>query len=59
MTINVLRLLLYPFVKKEENCDDKNARGRPRWMYSEQEAADLARGHIFMWEALPIKIWIR
>jgi hypothetical protein len=40
-------------------CDGKRARGRPRWMYGEQEAADLARGGMHRWEALDREIWKR
>ena len=39
------------------SCDGKRARGRPRWMYTEQEAADLARGSLHRWEALDREVW--
>ena len=39
------------------NSDGKRARGRPRWMYGEQEAADLARGGLHRWEALDRELW--
>ena len=39
------------------NCDGKRARGRPRWMYAEQEAADLARGGLHRWKALDRELW--
>src|SRR3977135_2106022 len=39
------------------NCDGKRARGRPRWMYAEQEAADVARGRMHRWEALERELW--
>src|SRR5258708_16690928 len=38
-------------------CDGKRARGRPGWMYAEQEAADLARGRMHRWEALDRELW--
>ena len=37
--------------------DGKKARGRPRWMYPEQEAADLAKGGLYRWEALDRELW--
>jgi hypothetical protein len=37
--------------------DGKKARGRPRWMYAEQEAADLAKGGLHRWEALDRELW--
>src|ERR1700727_370844 len=37
--------------------DGKKARGRPRWMYPEQEAADLAKGGLYKWEALHRELW--
>src|SRR6266699_2688330 len=40
-----------------EKCDGKRARGRPRWMYPEQQAADLARSRMHRLEALDRELW--
>src|ERR1700727_2539261 len=37
--------------------DGKKARGKPRWMYPEPEAADLDKVGSYMWEALARELW--
>lgn len=38
-------------------CDGKRATGRLKWMYAEQEAPDLAKGCMHMWETLDRELW--
>src|SRR6266853_4642950 len=38
-------------------CKGKRATGRPRWMYSRQEAEDLARGGLSRFDALERGLW--
>ena len=40
-------------------CDGRRAAGRPRWMYSNQEAEDLARGGLSRLDALDRDSWKR
>ena len=40
-------------------CDGRRAAGRPRWMYSNQEAEDLARGGLSRVDALDRDFWKR
>jgi sorting nexin-29 len=40
-------------------CEGKRGRGRPRWIYEQQEAEDLARGGIHRLLALDVKEWNR
>jgi len=37
--------------------EGKRARGRPRWMYANQEAEDLARGGLHRLDALDKEKW--
>src|SRR6266699_232545 len=39
-------------------CDGKRARGRPRWMYPEKQATDLAKGRMHRLEALDRELWM-
>jgi hypothetical protein len=40
-------------------CEGRRAKGKPRWMYRNQKAEDLARGSLSRVEALDREMWRR